>query len=177
MSDAQEKIRQAFERKQRALEAKPAFGRGTAVTRVTLVGGLACDVEEGKWRLRADMSEVSGGTESGPNPGILGRAALGTCLAIGYAQEAALNGITFDRLDVEVQADYDAGGMYGTNDATPGYSQVRCLVTVESDAPAEEIEALLDEADAHSSYLDVFTRAIDVRRELKILRSTATGDG
>jgi hypothetical protein len=80
-----------------------ALGRqGTAVTRVRLVDGLACEIEEGAWKLVADMSPKSGGEGKGPNPGILGRGALGSCLAIGYAMWAARLGVPLTSLEVEV---------------------------------------------------------------------------
>jgi hypothetical protein len=69
---------------------------------------------------------------------------------------------------VEVHADYDARGMLGVGDTAPGYSEVRCVVRIESDASEEAIERLLDEAEAHSSYIDVFRRPIPVRRELRV---------
>src|SRR5688500_167166 len=90
---AAERIRLTFERNAKALALRPAFGQGTAVTKVRLVDGLACEIEEGPWKLTADMSEKSGGKNSAPNPGIFGRAALGSCLAMGYAQWAARLGV------------------------------------------------------------------------------------
>src|SRR5215475_4220914 len=100
-------IKTVLDRNARALELRPAIGQGTAVTRVRLIDGLACQIEEGAWKLTADMSEKSGGANTGPNPGVLGRASLGSCLAIGYAMWAARRGIQIRSLDVEVQADYD----------------------------------------------------------------------
>jgi len=165
--NVRQRIRETFLRNARAVALRPAFGRGTAVTRVRLREGLACEVEDGRWRLSVDMSEKTGGAASAPDPGVMGRAALGSCLAIGYAQEAAVRGIELKALEVEVQADYDARAELGLPGAEPGYVQVRCVVTVESDAPRPEILAMLDEVDARSPYLAVFTRPQDVRREVR----------
>lgn len=88
--------------------------------------GLECEVEEGTWKMTVGMSEKSGGTNAGPNPGILGRGALGTCLAIGYAMWAARLGVPIDALEVDVEADYDRRGELGVaDDVPPGYTQVR----------------------------------------------------
>src|SRR6059036_3530232 len=105
--DGDETIRVALERNAQAIALRPALGQGTAITRVRLGPGLACEVEEGPWRLVVGMSEKSGGTNAGPSPGVLGRAALGTCLAIGYGMWAARLGVPLESLEVEVQADYD----------------------------------------------------------------------
>ena len=103
-----------------------------------------------------------------PDPGVYGRTALGSCLAIGYQFWAAKLGVVFSRLEVDVQADYDSGGYHGVTDVPPGYSQVRYIVSVDSDAPEADVLNVLDQADAHSPYRDVFTRALDVRREVRV---------
>ncbi|NIR46281.1 MAG: OsmC family protein [Gemmatimonadetes bacterium] len=171
-----ERIKTKFERNVRALELRPGVGRGTAVTTVRLTGGLACEIEEGPWRLASDLSEKSGGDNSAPNPGIIGRAALGTCLATSYALWAAKMGVEFDLLEVEVQADYDTRGMYGVDDVPPGYIQIRYVVTVESEASESEIMRVLDQADACCDYLAVFRDPQDVRREVKILDRSAKAE-
>src|SRR5258708_9288478 len=161
-----EQIKSTFERNAKAMAMRPSLGRGTAKTKVTLRDGLTCDVEDGPWKLTVDMSAKSGGEGRGPDPGVYGRTALGSCLAIGYMFWASKLGVAFSRLDIEVQADYDSGGYHGVADGPPGYSQVRYVVSVESDAPEAEVLNVLDQADAHSPYRDVFTRALDVRREV-----------
>jgi uncharacterized OsmC-like protein len=161
-------IRKTFERNSRALALRPGVGRGTAVTRVTLRDGLACEVEEGRWRFVTDMSEKSGGNNEGPNPGILGRAALGACLATGYAMWAANSGVPVASLEVVVEADYDSRGMYGVGGVAPGYSEIRYVVHVQSPAPEAEVMRVLDEADSHSDFLHLFQRPQNVRREVRI---------
>lgn len=167
--EGDEKIQAALERNVKALSLRPSVGQGTAVTRVRLRPGLACDVEEGPWRLSVGMTDKYGGTNAGPNPGVFGRTALGSCLAIGYAMWAARLGVPLDALEVEVQADYDVRGELGVADeVAPGYAQVRYVVTVESPASETDVLRVLDTADRYSSYRDVFTRALDVRREVRI---------
>jgi uncharacterized OsmC-like protein len=161
-------LRNVIERTVKALSLRPSVGQGTAVTRVRLTDGVACSIEDGRWKLTADLSEKGGGTASGPDPGVFGRAALGSCLAIGYAMWAARAGISLRSLEVEVQADYDARGQYGVDGVRAGYREIRYVVKVSSDAPEGEILRMLDEADAHSPYLDVFTHAQAVRREVRL---------
>lgn len=163
----QQRIREAFLRSARAVALRPSIGQGTAVSRVRLRDGLACDIEEGPWKLSVDMPERMGGAETGPTPGVLGRAALGSCMTICYAQEAALRGIRLNALEVEVQADLDSRPELGVEGAGLGYVQVRCVVTVDADAPESEVMEMLDEADTRSSYLGVFSLPQDVRREVR----------
>jgi uncharacterized OsmC-like protein len=165
-----EKIRVAFERSHKALSLKPSLGLGTGISKTRIENGLTCRVSEGPWELNADMPEAAGGNSAGPTPGVYGRAALGSCLAIGYMMRASKNKINIHSLEVEVQASYDDGPLFGTrNDVPPGYTQVKYIVTIESDAPEEEIMKILDEGDEHSPYLDVFTRSQSCVREVKII--------
>jgi len=170
-----EQIRTTLERKAKEVALRPSAGQGTATTRVTLKPGLECDIEEGAWKLTAGMSEKLGGTNAGPNPGILGRGALGSCLAIGYGMWAARLGVPIDALEVEVQADYDTRGELGiADDVPPGYVQVRYRVTVTSSAPEADVQRMLDIADKYSPYRDVYARAHDVRRETTILTTCSS---
>jgi uncharacterized OsmC-like protein len=169
----QEQLRELLERKAKAIELSPATGQATARTTIRLKPGLECEVEEGAWKLAVGMSEKSGGTNAGPNPGVLGRAALGSCLALGYAMWAARFGVPIDALDVEVEADYDSRGELGVrDDVPPGYLQVRYRVTVISPASESEVRRVVDAADKYSPFRDVFARAHDVRRDLIITAST-----
>jgi uncharacterized OsmC-like protein len=164
-----EQIRAVIERNVKAVSLRPAVGQNTARTRVQLRPGLECEVTEGPWRLTVAMSEKSGGTNAGPNPGVLGRGALGSCLALGYAMWALRLGVPLDALEVEVEADYDSRGELGvSDDVAPGYTQVRYIVTVTSRAAEEDVRRVLDTADRYSPYRDVFARAHDVRREVRI---------
>jgi uncharacterized OsmC-like protein len=167
--DGADQIRIAMDRNVKAVTLRPSIAKGTAVTKVKLGPNLACEVEDGTWRFQVGMHEKYGGTNAGPNPGVYGRAALGSCLAIGYAMWAARLGIPIDSLEVLVQADYDVRGELGVSDeVTPGYSEVRYTVTVETSAPEDAVTHWLETADRTSSWRDVFARAVPVRGETRI---------
>jgi len=166
----EERILKAFERNAKALSLRPTLGQGTATTRVRLKEGYLCEAEDGNWSLQVDMSEKSGGSGSAPDPGVYGRTALGSCLVLTYAAWAAKLDIEVSSIEVEVQADYDSNGFHGLGEAPAGYRQVRYVVTVESDASDKEIQRFLDTSDEHCAYLDVFSRAMDVHREVEIVK-------
>ena len=165
------RIRTCFEEKIEAARRDVNAGRGTATTRVSCRDGLACQVTDGRWTLHADVGEKSGGDGSAPDPGVLGRAALGTCLAIGYAMWAARRGVSLGDIDVEVRAAYDVRGEYGvSDDVEPGYASVTYVVNVASDAPDADVRRVIDEADAHSPWLRIIRGPVDVRREVVLSR-------
>jgi uncharacterized OsmC-like protein len=168
------KIKHAFETVVTALAKDPALGLGTGVTTARIRDGLTCDIESSGFRFVADLPPTAGGDGRGPTPGMYGRGALAACLAMGYAMRAARAGIVLSNLEVEVEADYDDGALFGVNDQPPGYSAVRWTVTATTTAPEAEVLAILDDADAHSPYLDVFRRAQRCERTVKLTTSSAT---
>jgi len=168
MTESQ-KIKLAVERSIKALSLKPSLGLGTGHSITRIKNGLTCEIQERNWKFFADMPESVGGNATAPTPGVYGRAALGSCLAIGYMMQAAKMGITIDALEVEVQTDYDDGALLGTAQTDAGYSEVRYIVTIESDAAEDDIVKLLDEGDKHSPYLDVFSRGQNCKREFRII--------
>jgi uncharacterized OsmC-like protein len=162
-------IRTALERNVKAVTLRPSVGQGTAVTRVRLRDGLACDVTEGPWSLTAGMTAKYGGTNEGPNPGVLGRAALGACLALGYGMWAARLGVPIATLDVEVHADYDVRGELGADTTVrPGYQAIRYIVSLTSPAPEADVRHMVETADRHSSWRDVIANPVPLTRELRI---------
>jgi uncharacterized OsmC-like protein len=167
----QETIRSAFERNIKAVSLRPSLGQGTAVTRVRITDGMTCEVKDGRWSLVADMGEKSGGAGAGPDPGVFGRSALGTCLAVGYVMWAARAQVPVDGVEVEIQADYDVRGEYGVDDVQPGYRQIRYLVTITSDAPEEDLLRVIEEADSHSPYLTLYRQPQDIQREVRVARA------
>jgi uncharacterized OsmC-like protein len=170
-----EKLRDLLERNARAVALRPAVGLHTGKTTARLKPGLACEVEDGAWKLTVGVGEKSGGSNAGPSPGTLGRGALASCLAITYAMWAARLGVPLDSVEVEVQADYDSRGELGvSDDVPPGYTQVRYIVTVASGACEADVRRVIDTGDKYNPYRDVFSRANDVRRELKILTRDRT---
>jgi uncharacterized OsmC-like protein len=168
---AQEDIKNKFLRNQKALTLKPSLGLGTGVSKTRIVNGLSCETREGDWVFKADMPKQVGGSETASSPGALGRAALGSCLAIGYMLWASKLDVAIDSLEVEIQADYDDGALFDTSQAHPGYLEIRYLVRIKSPASTDEIENLLNIGDQHSPYLDVFSRAQSCVRQVELIKS------
>ena len=166
------RIRIAYQRNHRALALRPGKGLGTARTTIRLRDGLRCEVEDGPWRLDVDMGESAGGAGGAPTPGVLGRAALGSCLAVCYAQMAAVEGVELEDVAIDVEADYDARGETGFPEVSAGYSEVRLSVTLTSLAPREDIDRIVALAEANSSFLEVFREPQRVVRQLEVRRPT-----
>lgn len=167
--EAVDRLKGAMDRNIKAIGLRPSIGQGTAVTKVRIRGACTAEIEDGGWKLVADESVNDGGNGEGPDPGVFGRAALGACLAMGYAMWSAQMGVPFGDIEVDVAADYDARGMFGVDDnVPPGWGALRCAVRIESSAPESDVQRVIDYADAHSPLLFDFSQPLSVTRELHI---------
>lgn len=165
----QEIVKEKAERIRATLMLKPQLGKHTYVSTTKIDNQLSCEITEGVWKLQADMPKSAGGKGEAPTPGVLGRAALGSCLAMGYMLNAAHRELPIRSLEVQIHADDDDGGLFGTSDDPPGYSEVRYLVLIDTDLSMEEITEFLDGCDTHSPWRDIISRAIPCVREINLL--------
>lgn len=163
-------IKEAYERNKKLLSIKPSKGQYTTTTSVRLYDGTSCEIEHGPWKFTADIGKTEGGNDAGPGPSVLERAALGSCLAIGYSKYAAILDVPIDSLRVEVEADVDARGTFGIDNISPGYKAMRYRVIIESPASEEAIREVIAKADEHSPVLKNFTRPISIEREIKLVK-------
>jgi uncharacterized OsmC-like protein len=85
------------------------------------------------------------GTDSGPTSVELLLAALGHCLASGWAVYGASMGISVESLRIEVDGGIDLQGMLGLPEpgmVQPGFQTIRAAYYVTSSAPREHLEQL-----------------------------------
>ena len=169
--EEQEVIKTKFNRTQKALSLKPTLGLGIGISKTRIINGLSCESREGEYVFHTDMPSQVGGNGTGPTPGVLGRAALGSCLAMGYMMWASRLDVIIDSLEVQIEADYDDGALFGTSDAAPGYNEIRYIVKIKSPASKKVIENVLNQGDNHSPYLDVFSRAQKCIRKVELENS------
>ena len=169
LSPSPKSLTVALDRVESAVSRHRSLGIGTERSISTITRGLRCTSEEGAFRFETDLPDSMGGEGSGPSPGVLGRAALGSCLAMCYQMRAARLGVDLASVTVEIQADFDLAGMLSLeSSARPGYSEVRYHVSVESSASEAEVLRVLDEGDMLSPYRDVFSAQTPLTRTVSI---------
>lgn len=83
-----------------------------------------------------------GGDNTAPNPVEQVLAALGNCLAVGYAANASAAGIALKGLRIELEGDVDLHTFLGLGQDNAGYSGIGVKVSIEADAERQDIEAL-----------------------------------
>jgi uncharacterized OsmC-like protein len=163
-------IKAATDRKIKAMRRRPKIAQGTARTTVTLrPGGTACEIEDGPWRMLADLDTESGCEGAAPDAGVLGRGALGACMVLGYELWAARLGVRIDDVRVTIETDYDALGMYALDDSvSPGWLAVRCTIEVtSSDDPARVAEAI-EQSHRYSPLMADISRPVPLTCDIRI---------
>ena len=118
-SEAGQRIADALQRLNTALDRRHDFGRHTGSSVTTLVDGLHCETEVGGWTIESDLGPAFGGEGAAPTPSILLSSALGACLAMGYQLRAAEDGIELTSVRVTVETDSELCGMLRCDAAVP----------------------------------------------------------
>lgn len=144
---------------------------GGAQSQTTIRGfygaGKEDDTRTTPHRLVGDEPAVLLGTNQGPNAVETVLAALASCLAVGYAYNAAARGITIRGLEFEIDGDLDLHGFLGLSETTrPGFDNVRCRVRLESDASPDQLEALREYVEKTSPVVDILRNPVPVATEL-----------
>lgn len=110
----------------------------------------------------SDEPDQLGGTNTGPNPVEQLLGALGNCLAVGYAANATIAGITINDLSIEIEGDLDLHTFLGLKDGHAGFSDISAKVKIDSDASPEALQALHDKVIASSPVGHTLNSAIPV---------------
>ena len=126
--------------------------------------------------LSTDLPGVLGGSGSHPSPGWYFRAGVASCLVTSIAMEAAQQGITLTRLEVEAHSESDARGMLGTAGVPAGPLRCWLKVAVESEEASETaLRALVALADSRSPMAQGLRREVPVDLEVALLQPPVPG--
>lgn len=129
--------------------------------------GQEDDSRSEAFSLEGDEPPVLLGANQAPNAVEAVLHALASCLAVGFAYNAAAQGIRVDSLDFDLEGDLDLHGFLGLSDEVrPGYEGIRVTYRVKADAPREKIEELCAYVQRTSPVLDMVRNPVPVRVEL-----------
>lgn len=146
-------------------DASQGQTKWNAVT--TWKGGFNCESKIRDHTIYMNEPDALGGTDTAPNMVETVLAAYGSCLTVGYTMNAALRGIAIKDLKVELEGDLDLAGFFGLSEEVPaGFSDVRAVVHLETDACPEEVQALHDHVLKTSPVGCMLTKPLKVSTEL-----------
>jgi uncharacterized OsmC-like protein len=113
------------------------------------------------------------GTNRVPNPVEMILAALGSCLAVGFAYNAAASDIHLKSLDISLEGDLDLRAFLGiSNDVRPGYQNIKAICRIKSDASREKIEELFKYVQRTSPVLDIIRNMEPITISIESIPST-----
>lgn len=117
--------------------------------------------------LQGDEPAVLLGSDTAPNAVETVLAGLASCLAVGYAYNAAAQGIEIEDLTFQVEGDLDLHAFLGLrNDVRPGYEAIRVRYQVKSPASREQLVELCDYVQRTSPVLDIIANRVPVTVDL-----------
>ncbi len=122
------------------------------------------------FKIEGDHPKELLGTDKGPSSVEVLLAALGHCIASGWATYGAHMGIPVESLKIEVEGDIDLQGMLGLPEpgkVRPGYQNIRVTHYVKSKSPKDKLEQVKQLAEDLSPTKDSL-RAVNYSSKLVI---------
>ena len=110
----------------------------------------------------ADHPAVLVGEDRGPTPVEFLLHGLASCITAGIGNIAAIRGVALTSVESTLEGDIDLNGIFGLSDARNGYQRIRATFTIDGDAPAEKLRAIVEQAQARSAVFDVLTNGVPV---------------
>jgi len=138
---------------------------GHSRTRIqSFYGTGAEDTSRNKpFTIEADEPPVLLGSNAGPNAVEIVLAGLASCLAVGFAYNAAARGIRIDELSLSLAGNINLHGFLGLSEAVrPGYRDIRVTCRVKSDASREQLTELCEYVQKTSPVLDIIRNPVSV---------------
>ncbi|MGW5052669.1 OsmC family protein [Actinokineospora sp. NPDC004072] len=150
-----------------AIQDDPAKAGTTWAAHVSWHGGFRSSARvRGFAPIPSDEPTALGGGDSAPNPVEQLLAALGNCLAVGYAANAAAAGIRIDALNVDVKGDIDLRVFLGLAEGHAGFGSITAEVSITSPAPSADLAALHAKVTASSPVGHTLAAPVPVAIEL-----------
>jgi uncharacterized OsmC-like protein len=139
-------------------------GRERQARRDRQTGGPQAASGERPFDFQADQPAVLLGTGQGANPVELVLTALAGCLTTSLVYLAAVRGIKLEEVESRFEGKLDLRGFLGLSDEVPnGYENVKVTVFIKADAPAEQLQQLIELAERRSPVIDTLTRPVPIQ--------------
>ena len=151
-------IKASLERLELALETRPSFGHDTTRNRAVMGDSFKTECREDETEWVADMPTGVGGTQSGPTPGVFGRACLASCIVMGIRIAAERRGVRLDKVTADLSMDWDSRGLFGMDDVSPGPFNVAVNLNLAGDAREEVLNEIVAEGMRHSPWVIALTQ-------------------
>jgi uncharacterized OsmC-like protein len=150
-----------------AIQEDPAKADTTWAAHVTWTGGFQSSARvRGFDPVPSDEPAALGGGDTAPNPVEQLLSALGNCLAVGYAANAAVAGVQLDELTIDLKGDIDLRVFLGLAEGHAGFDSITAKVRISSPAPRADLDALHTKVTASSPVGHTLGAAVPVTVDL-----------
>lgn len=150
------------------IQEKPEVGATVWRADVRWTGAFRSEAKvRGFAPLPSDEPRALGGTDTAPNPVEQLLAALGNCLAVGYAANAAAAGIEIKDLRIALEGDIDLRTFLGLAAGNAGYESIRVKVHLTAGATEQQLQALHEKVVSTSPVGHTLRRAVPVQIDLQ----------
>jgi uncharacterized OsmC-like protein len=175
--ELQRPLRERYQREGDAARVTLRVGCGET----DLADPLHCEVRpeaQSDVTWRSGAHPAVGGTGDVPCSGDLLIAALAACQETTLRMVAASMGIELEKIDVDVEADWDPRGTLGFTGVPVGITKIRCStrVTVRGDARGERAERLLRSAEKYCVVLDTLRTGVPVESSFELVSASASSE-
>ena len=145
------------------IKQRPSAARTTWSAEVRWTGACRSEARiRGFAPIASDEPRGIGGTDGAPNPVEQLLGALGNCLAVGYAANASVAGITIRDLRIDLDGDIDLRTFLGLADGHAGFSAIRVTVHLDTDADDAAVAELHEKVATTSPVGQTLSKAIPV---------------
>lgn len=122
------------------------------------------------FELEGDEPPILLGQNAGPNAVELVLQALAFCYAVGYAANAAAQGIELTSMEYEMEGDFDVRSFLGMEGPRPGFTRIRATGRVSSpNATREQLEDLCQYVQDTSPVRDILANPTPVETTLEVV--------
>jgi uncharacterized OsmC-like protein len=139
--------------------------------RIEITGGTITafgeTVERSEHQLRTDLPVPLGGSDTAAAPTEVLLAALTGCVVSALTEQAALEGVTIDSIEVSADTSLDVRGAFGVEGARVAVEPITLRVTITADAEPEHLEALGHASLAASPTAATISQPVPVRIEVR----------
>jgi uncharacterized OsmC-like protein len=162
-----------------SVKQDPENGKLTFMVRSRWNGGFQAEHTAGAYQVGRENGEHSKthtlntdepkeilGGDTGMSPAETIISSLASCLAVGYAANAAAMGIDLDEVSFEITGKGSLEGFMNIGDARPGLSDISIRTHVKSAASAEAIQELHDYVNGHSPIWDTICNPVKISSKL-----------
>lgn len=144
----------------------PEKAKFTFKTETLWQDGSVSKTKARNFEIQTDEPEPLGGKDSGIDPIELLLASVASCISLGFATQAAKNGIIIKNFSIETEGDIDVRGYFGLEGARPGFENIRYKIKVDSDVSEEELKEILQIAESTSPMFDNVSRGVSISSQL-----------